>query len=417
MNLPSIKNLDLKKKRIFLRADLNVPIILSQDYGSQVINQKISQDFKLQEILPTIKYIQENNAKIILATHIGRPKAESQTNFFDKDLSTKILLPWFENAGYKIRLERDLLKAKLLSYEDFSEILILENLRFFNGEQGTTQERLTFAKHLCSFAQIYINDSFATIHRDDTSVVLLPELFESKNKAFGMLVEKECEKLNKLKNNPKKPFILVLGGCKIKDKINLLQNFLNFSSENKPSSILIGGAIAYTFLKAQGYQTGLSLVEDEFLDFAKSFLTEAKHKNIKILLPTDHLVVEKIDSQNGTYYTTKNIPENQACVDIGPQTIKLYIEEIQQAKTIFTNGTMGIYTNSSFAKGSREILQAIANNSSAYTVAGGGNCIDAVYKFNIQEKFKFLSTGGGATLAFLAAQTPEELPAFKSVIF
>lgn len=345
--MKTIKTLDLKGKRVFLRADLNVPI---QD-------KKITQDYKLKKILPTINYILKNGGKIILATHIGRPQSEKLTNFFDENLTTKILIPWFKNKGYKIRYEVDLEKAKTLSKQNTDEILLLENLRFFNGEKGNPQERERFATVLKELADVYVNDAFALTHRDDTSVTLLPQKF--KDKAIGFLAEKEISELNKLRQNPEQPFVVILGGNKINTKIPLLNSFIE-KKDNRPASIIIGGDIART------------------PRFLKDFLDKAKNNNIKTLLPVDE---------------EKN--------DIGPKTIKLFCEEIKNAKTIFINGTMGVYEKEESREGTKEILQAIAN-SNAYKVAGGGDCIAAIYLFGLEKQFNFLSTGGGATLAFLA---------------
>ncbi|MFH1461814.1 MAG: phosphoglycerate kinase [bacterium] len=354
-----LKELDLKGKRVFLRADLNVPL---QD-------KKILQDYRLEKILPTIDYIIKNGGKVILATHIGRPSAEKLTNFFDENLSTKILVPWFENKGYKIRYKIDLEKAKIYSHENFKEILLLENLRFFNGEQGTIQERETFAQILRQLADVYVNDAFALAHRDDTSVILLPKLF--KDKANGLLVEQEITQLTKIKKNVKQPFMVIIGGNKIETKIPLLKSFIQNKTE-RPSTILIGGAIANTFLNKN------KQINETEKKFAQDFLKLAQEENIKILLPIDQ---------------SKN--------DIGPKSIESFSQEIKKAKTIFINGTMGIYENINSQTGTKEILTAIAQ-SNAFTVAGGGDCIAAIYKFNLQDKFNFLSTGGGATLAFLA---------------
>jgi 3-phosphoglycerate kinase len=404
-----LSNLNLKEKRIFLRADLNIPLE----------NGKITQDFKLHSIIPTIKYIQKNGGKVILATHIGRPDAQSETNYFDKKLSTDILLPWFEEQGFKIRLERDLMKSITSSSKDFDEILLLENLRFFNGEKSEQmQEQDKLAKLLKATADIYINDAFALLHRNDTSVTRLPQLFEPENRAFGLLVEKEIKELNKLKNEPEQPFVLVLGGSKIKTKIPLLESFLHKDPKNRPTSILIGGALSYTFLQAQGLEVGKSLVEEDYLEFAENFLKKAKEKNINIVLPADHLTLEDIDIKEllsepnqefkTNVYRNDNIPKTGTCIDIGPETIKLFSTQIEKAKTIFTNGTMGIYTIPEFAKGSQEILTAITN-SNVYSVAGGGDAVAAIHKFNLQDRFSFLSTGGGATLAFLGTEKPAEL--------
>ncbi len=347
-----LKDLDLKNKRVFLRADLNVPID----------NKEIMQDYRLKGILPTIKYIQEHGGKVILATHIGRPEAAKETNYFDKKLSTQILIPWFEKNNFKIKLERDLIDAEAESHKDFDQILMLENLRFFNGEKGDVKERSRLAQLLYNTADIHINDAFGLTHRKDCSVTDLPKLFEPSKQGFGLLIEKEIKALNKLKEEAKQPFLLILGGNKIEDKIKILDNFLKQPKANRIQTILIGGKVDESFVK-------------DFLEFAKK-------EEINIFLPEDYI---KIDG----------IP-----VDIGPKTIKTFENVIKTAKTIFVNGSMGIYEKPESAEGTKAILKAICA-SDAYTVAGGGDCVAAIYKFGLQDKFDFLSTGGGATLAYL----------------
>ncbi|MCF7800245.1 phosphoglycerate kinase [Candidatus Babeliales bacterium] len=402
-NFKTIKNLNLKNKRVLLRADLNVP----------TKNKEILQDYRLKEIIPTINYIQKNGGKVILATHIGRPEAGNQINFFDKNLSTKILVPWFEKENFNIKLEKDLIDAQIFSKQDFNQILLLENLRFFNGEQGEKHERERLAQLLVNLADIYVNDAFALIHRDDTSITLLPNLFEQDKKAVGLLIEKEITELNKLKDDAEQPFMLVLGGNKVTDKIKLLESFLK---DNSVNTIIIGGAIANTFLKSQGYNVGKSLVEKDLLDFAKNFINSAQEQNIEILLPIDLLAVENLNrNYNIEYFDINNIPSDRLCVDIGPKTIEFFKNKIKTAKTIFTNGSMGIYSKKEFSTGSFEILKAIGK-SQAYSVAGGGDCVAAIYQFNLQNEFDFLSTGGGATLTYLSTENLENLPGLHALI-
>lgn len=399
-----IKDIDLKGKRVFLRADLNVSI-----KDGQIID-----DFRLRQILPTINYIQENGGKVILATHIGQPDAHSRTNYFDEGLSTKIIQKWLEGAGYNVKYKIDLIKAEPFSHQDFDTILLLENLRFYNGEKGTPEERQKFAHLLKDLADIYINDAFALIHRNDCSITDLPKLFRPEDKVFGFLIEKEIQELNKIKNNPTRPFMVILGGNKVETKINLLNNFLNQDKNNRPDSIIIGGAIAYTFLASQGFDMGKSIVEKDYIDFAKEFLEKAKDNNIKILLPVDHVA-------NNNICDNKHCDKDAIAKDIGPETIKLFSQEISKAKTIFINGSMGIYQEQVSRAGTKAILQAVTNPSlrqgfggqvtNVYKIAGGGDCVAAVNMFNLQDKFNFLSTGGGATLAYLASKEPtKELP-------
>ncbi len=395
-----LKDLLLKNKRVFLRADLNVPLS-----GSNV-----SVDHKLTSILPTIDYIQSNGGKIILATHIGRPNITGDYSV-DKNLSTKILIPWFEENGYKINFVENLESALDASSQNLNTIFLLENLRFFRGEKEKDEN---FAKKLASLADVYVNDAFGVIHRDDTSITLLPKLF--KEKSPGLLIEKELKILKNLKYNPKKPFVLVLGGDKVKDKIPLIQNFIDLPEPQEPSSILIGGAIAYTFLKANGQNVGLSLIDEESIPIAKKILLEAQKKNIKIVLPRDSLITLN-NSKETVMLANNRFQPDGIGVDIGLKTIDVFIKKIEEANTIFLNGTMGIYTNPSYASGTKTILKAVAK-SRAFRVIGGGDAVAAVYKFNLKTKFDFLSTGGGATLKFLSLRPDEEitkLPGLKAL--
>jgi len=338
-------------KRVFLRADLNVPIK----------DKKVMQDYRLRSILPTINAIQTDGNKVILATHIGRPDASSRKNFFDENLSTKILVPWFEQHGYSIDYEIDLLKAIEKSNRNPEKILLLENLRFFNGEQQTNVE---FAKLLAQLADSYVNDAFGLLHRSDTSITLLPQEFDPDHRSFGLLVKKELQTLTALKENPQQPFLIILGGNKGETKLRALDTLLGKPKQTRPETILIGGAIAQ--------------------DFPENLLKKAKQNSVTVVLPVD---------------TQKD--NNKNIVDIGPKTIELFKKEIARAKTIFANGTMGICETKEHETGSREILQAVAD-SNATTIIGGGDAVAATFQFGLESKMSFLSTGGGATLAFLA---------------
>ncbi len=378
-----IDDLILKDKRIFLRADLNVPLD-----GTNILI-----DHKLKAILPTIDYIKQQGGKIILATHIGRPKG------FDESLSTKILLPWFKKQGYQIQYSPNLNNVQA----NVETITLLENLRFYNGEQGKDPN---FAKELASLADAYINDAFGCIHRDDTSLYLLPLQFKKDNRNYGLLIETELTNLEKIKKNAKQPFILILGGNKTLDKIPMIKNFLITHKENKPKAIIIGGAMAYTFLKAQGSEVGNSLVEKEAIPDAQYILQEAKNQGIKILLPTDSII--EISANQFVRLPHNQFPKNGMGVDIGQNSIDHFTRKIEDAHTVFINGTMGIYTNPNYEFGTKAILDAICK-SHAFSVAGGGDATAAVYKFHLNEKFNFISTGGGATLKYLSLPTGKEI--------
>ena len=288
----------------------------------------------------------------------------------------------------------DLKKSVQLSHENFSEILLLENLRFFNGEQGTTKERIIFCDLLSTLADVYINDAFALYHRDDSSVKSLSEKFTAKNKAYGLLFENEVHNLNKIKHNPKQPFVFILGGNKLETKMPLLQRLFKKNKIESPHIIIIGGSISHPFLSARDSNFQIASVTSDQISLAQAIITEANNKNIKIILPVDHVTKKGV-------FQTNNFPKNKTVIDIGPKTIKLFENEILKAKTIFVNGVMGIYQNAESQNGTLNILNAIAN-SDTYKVAGGGDCVAAIHMFNLQNKFDFLSTGGGATLKFIS---------------
>lgn len=364
---------------MFLRADLNVPIY----------NNKITNDFRLRAIIPTIDYIQKHNGKIILATHIGRPNLEK----INEQLSTKHLLPWFEEHGYKIEHEKDLTTAKEKSKQKTDTVLLLENLRFFPGEQ---KQDSTLAKQLAKLADIYINDAWGVMHRNDTSVTLLAEEFKRDNKAFGLLIKKERKALEKLLN-PKRPFLIILGGNKVTSKLNTLEKLVSFTQKNPPDTVLIGGAIATAFLSANGLEIGKSKLEEQNYKLAQHILAVASYTKINIILPRDVIVSTDQESQVGIY-NDEAIPPHGTIIDIGPKTIELFSCEIAKAKTIYAGGTMGIYEQAGASTGTQKILEAIAVNKNAYTFVGGGDAVAAVHKYELENDIDFLSTGGGATL-------------------
>jgi len=387
---PSLNELNLSEHQtIFLRADLNVPIK----------EGKILEDYKINAILPTIDFILNKNCKIILATHLGRPKLENKEFTYDPEITTNILIPWFKQKGYKIKFSKNIESAVL---DSKTSIILLENLRFFKGEQN---QDIEFAKKLKYLANFYVNDAFALIHRNDTSITLLPKLFEENKKAFGLLMQKEFDSLTKIKKMPQQPLLLIIGGNKVKDKIPLIKAFLQKPQNEAPKSIIICGAMAYTFLKAQNISVGKSLIEEDSIEIAKNIIEEAKKQNIKIFLPIDSI---------GWFENKKIIinhedfPKELAGFDIGPKSIKIFSQEISNAKTIFLNGTAGIYTDSNFAEGTKEILKAITK-SDAYSIIGGGDGVAAAFLFKLQNKIDYLSTGGGATLNFLSISEKDEL--------
>lgn len=395
----TIKSLNLNEKRVFLRADLNIPIK----------NKQILQDFKLKSALKTIDYILKAGGKIVLGTHIGRPEAQSKTNFYDDELSTQILIPWFKDRGYDIKYEPDLLQAKTQSLLNKPSILLLENLRFFNGEKNYN---LQFAELLAETADIYINDAFGTIHREDTSVTLLAQQFAKQNRAFGFLIEQELQNLEKIRNNTSPNFVIVIGGIKLKDKLPMIKNLIQNDQAIKPKAIIIGGALGLAFFKK--IKVGSPILDEETLKMAEQIAQMASLNKINLLLPVDQIIVkdDEIKSVKIDELTTED-----NCTDIGSETIKIFSDNIADAKVVFCNGTMGIYTEQASQVGTREILTAIAN-SKAFKVIGGGDATAATCMFGLENKMNFLSTGGGATLKYLGCNNPErDMPGLRAMIY
>lgn len=400
MNFPWLRTLNLHKKRTFLRADLNIPIK----------NGIILQDFKLESILPSINFISKNEGKIILGTHIGRPDAKNRANLIEKDYSTQTLIPWFQNRGYEIEFEPDLILAEKKSLQKTKSILLLENLRFFSGEKDPN---LQFANLLANLSDLYVNDAFGNIHRSDTSMTLLAQQFSQSKRGLGFLIEKELENLEKIRLNKSDDFIIVLGGIKIKDKIGMLENFITDSTNKKKAkALIVGGGIALAFLKAQGFCIGTLEIDNQSVELAKRILQLVKENNVKIILPIDQIVQ---NSKTNSVDIDK-IPSDVKCIDIGPKTINLFSQEIKKSKVIFANGPMGIYDIQEGQEGTKKILQAIAD-ANAFSVIGGGETSAAAYLFNLQNKFTFVSTGGGATLKFLGCKNPaQDMPALQAII-
>ncbi len=383
MNKKTIKDIDLKGKRIIVRVDFNVPLDKSL---------KITDDRRIREALPTIQFLLKNNAaKVILMSHLGRPAG--------KPVDSMRLKP----VG--VRLE-ELLKEKVLILDDCigeatqqkvnaarERLVLLENLRFYKEEE---KNDVHFAKELSKFADIYVNDAFGTAHRAHASTDGITKYLPS---VAGFLLEKEINYLDKAVRAPKKPFVVILGGAKVSDKILMIESMLP-----KADSILIGGGMAYTFLKAQGKAIGNSKLEADKVDVAKKILEMAKAKNVSIVLPVDHVVTEAFDS-TANLKIVSDIPEGWLAVDIGPKTIKNFQDILAKAKTIVWNGPVGVFENDAFARGTKEIAEFIGNLKDCVSIIGGGDTAAAMSKFKIEDRMTHISTGGGAALEYLEGKT------------
>lgn len=379
----TLKDIDLKNKTVLVRADFNVP----QDAAL-----KITDDTRIRATIPTLKYILENGAKkLVLISHLGRPDGKPVEKYSLKPVAARLkeLLAQdvlFLNDCVCPAIKQEIDKAK-------ERVVLLENLRYHAEEEANDAN---FAKQLASLADVFVNDAFGTAHRAHASTEGVTHFLKS---AAGFLLEKEIKYLGDAVKNPQKPFMVILGGAKVSDKIGVIENLLP-----KCDAIIIGGGMAYTFLKAQGKEIGNSKLEKDKLELAKSILDKAKQSNKEILLPVDNVVVDKIDPNAKAEIVGESIPEGKIAVDIGPKTIKLFQEKLSAAKTIVWNGPLGIFEMDAFSSGTREVAEFIATLK-AVTIIGGGDTAAAVAKFKLENKMSHISTGGGASLEFLEGKT------------
>lgn len=385
MSKLSVRDLDVKGKRIFMRVDFNVPL---NDTG------EITDDTRIQASLPTIQYIVERGGRLVLASHLGRPKGKPNPKMSLKPAAIRLA----QVLGKPVTFVADCVgaeaEAAARSLED-GDVLLLENLRFHPEEEKNVPD---FARKLAGLAEVYVDDAFGSAHRAHASTEGITHYLSPC--AAGLLMEKELEYLGKAVGHPERPYVAIVGGAKVSDKIELLQNLMKFAD-----SVLIGGAMAYTFLKAQGVEVGLSRVETDKLDLARDLLQFAERRSIDLRLPQDHIVAEKLDATAAAETAhTRSIPANRLGVDIGPATRTDYSAQIAKAKTIVWNGPMGVFEIPQFAEGTVAIARAVAA-SSAISVVGGGDSVAAVKKAGVEAKISHISTGGGASLEFLSGLT------------
>jgi phosphoglycerate kinase len=387
MSKLSIRDLNLTDHRVLMRVDFNVPLE----------DGRVIDDTRIRETLPTIEYALRRGARVVLVSHLGRPKgkpnpkmslkpvAERLRMLLDKELNPD------ENVGFCpecVGPEAQEMAGQL----EKGQTLLLENLRFHPEEEANDEK---FSKQLASLADFYVNDAFGSAHRAHASTVGVTKFV--KKSAAGLLMEKELEYLGKVLKKPERPFIAILGGAKVSDKIGVIRNLLD-----KVDTLIIGGGMAYTFLKAQGEPIGKSLVEEDKLDLARQLLQEAKSHKMKFLLPVDHVVSDKIAvSATAQTVGSGQIPANLMALDIGPKTVAIFTDAITGARTIVWNGPMGVFEVASFAKGTFKIAHAVADNAGATSIVGGGDSVSAVHAAGVADKITHISTGGGASLEFL----------------
>ena len=376
MNKLSIRDLDLKNKTVFIRVDFNVPLAPG--------GQEITSDKRIKASLPTIRYALDQGAGVILASHLGRPKGKPNAEMSLKPVAKRLE----ELLGQPVRMAPDCIGIEVEKMRPKpGEVLLLENLRFHAEEEKNDPE---FSKELASLADVYVNDAFGSAHRAHASTVGM--IHDMPQAAAGLLMDKELEYLGKATSNPERPCIAILGGAKVSDKIEVIQNLLKFADQ-----LLIGGAMAYTFMKAQGKEIGKSLVENDKVELAKSLLAEA---GAKLMLPVDHVVVSEL-KEGARFDVVENIPADKIGVDIGPRTIAEYAAVIGKSKTIIWNGPMGVFEKPPFDRGTVELAKAVAA-SGAVSVVGGGDSEKAIKSAGVSDKISHISTGGGASLEFLS---------------
>jgi phosphoglycerate kinase len=391
MPIQTVDQIEFKGKRVLIRVDFNVPLDEKNN---------ITDDTRIVLSLPTIRFVIEAGGKVILASHLGRPKGKRDPKFSLAPVAVMLS----HLLGQKVTLAGDCVGEEVQrQIEKMGErdVLLLENLRFHPEEEKNDE---TFSRSLASLCEVYVNDAFGAAHRAHASTEGMTRYV--KTVAAGFLMMEEIESLEKALVSPQEPYVVILGGAKVSDKIGVIQNLLE-----KVTTLLVGGGMAYTFLKGKGFEVGKSLVEEDQVKFSLTLMERAKGK-IKFILPVDHIAAERMDVQaKKQIVKNEKIPSDWVCLDIGPETVKIFSEEIRLAKTIFWNGPMGVFELEPFSQGTFAIARAVAG-SSAYSIVGGGDSVAAVNKAGVAERISHISTGGGASLEFLEGK---KLPGIEAL--
>lgn len=395
MNKKTVKDLDVRGKKVLVRVDFNVPL-------SKEEKGKIADDARIKAAIPTINYLSENGAKVILMSHLGRPKGEANPEFSLKPVADYLANEYKDKFTF---IPSDLVvdekvKEEVNKLQD-GQIALLENTRYRKEETKNGED---FAKELASLADLYVNDAFGTSHRAHASNVGVASILPS---AVGFLIEKEIEVMGKALEAPDHPFVSILGGAKVSDKIGVIENLIT-----KVDTILIGGGMAYTFLKAMGKEIGKSLLEEDKMDLSLELIEKAKANGVEILLPVDVVIAEKIEAGVSTEIVDiDNISVDKEALDIGPKTARLFADKIKEAKTVVWNGPMGVFEIKEFSNGTNEVAKALAE-SDAVTIVGGGDSALAIEMAGLKDKITHVSTGGGASLEFLEGK---DLPGITAI--
>ncbi|AZR74786.1 phosphoglycerate kinase [Anoxybacter fermentans] len=390
MRKKTLKDMDFEKKRVLVRVDFNVPMK----------DGKITDDTRIRAALPTIQYLINCNAKVILASHLGRPKGQVKEEFRLDPVAHR-LSELLEKEVYKVDDCIGDEPKKAIEQMKFGDVLVLENTRFYKGEKENDPE---FAKALAELADVFVNDAFGAAHRAHASTAGVAEYLPS---CAGFLMQREIEALSKAIHNPERPFTAIIGGAKVSDKIGVIENLLD-----KVDSLIIGGGMANTFIRAQGYETGKSLVEEDKVDLAKELIKKADDKGIKLVLPVDVVVASEFSADADIKVVPISaIPADWQALDIGPESIDVFSAVIRDSKTVVWNGPMGVFEMEPFAKGTFAIAKALAE-ADVTSIIGGGDSAAAVAKAGLKDKMTHVSTGGGASLEFLEGK---ELPGIAAL--
>jgi phosphoglycerate kinase len=380
LNKKSIQDVEVQGKKVLVRVDFNVPVDE---------NRQVTDDTRIRAAIPTIKYLQDKGAKVILISHFGRPKGQVNEKYRLDPVVGRLS----QLLGQTVTKTADCIGPivqQAVNKLQAGDVLLLENVRFHPGEEKNDQE---LARELASLADIYVNDAFGTAHRAHASTAGVTKLLPA---VAGFLMQKEIEIMGKALKEPERPFAAIIGGAKVSDKIGVIENLLN-----KVNSLIIGGGMANTFLKAQGYEIGKSLIEAEKVELAGTLIKQAKQRGVELLLPTDVVIAEAFSADAAhKVVDVQAIPAEWMALDIGPQTAAKYAKTVKSAKTVVWNGPMGVFEMESFAKGTEAVAKALAE-SGAITIVGGGDSVAAIEKIGVADKITHISTGGGASLEFL----------------
>lgn len=392
MNKVTVRDLDLDGKKVLMRCDFNVPLDE---------NKNITDKTRIVAAMPTIKYVLDHNAKLILCSHLGRPKGEIKPELSLKPVADELS----KELGKEVKLAKDIVGPsahELTENMKEGDVVLLENVRFDPREEKNDEE---FSKELASLAEVYVNDAFGTCHRAHASTAGVAAYLPS---GVGFLIEKELKVLGDALNNPRRPFVAILGGAKVSTKIGVIDALLD-----KVDVLLIGGGMAYTFYKSMGYGVGNSICELDKLDLAKELMQKAKEKGVKLVIPVDNVIGKEFKPDTESKIVAYNeIPDGWEGFDIGPKTVKMYEEELKNAKTILWNGPVGLFEFDQFAKGTNEIAHFISNLNDCTTIIGGGDSAAAVTKIGLADKMTHISTGGGASLEFIEGK---KLPGIEAI--